>query len=83
MNPEWIGLGAAILTTAAYIPQTVKVLRERHTQSISLGMYSLISMGIFLWLVYGYMIGSPSVMLANGITLVMSVTILLMKIKHG
>ena len=83
MNPEIIGYIAAFFTTAAYIPQTIKVLREKHTKSLSLGMYLMITCGIATWLIYGIMLGSPSLMLANGITLVMTVMILFMKIRHG
>lgn len=83
MNPEIIGSIAAILTTAAYVPQAVKVLRHKHTTSISLGMYSILSCGIAAWFVYGLMIGSPSIIWANGITFVLAVLILLMKIRHG
>jgi len=83
MNPEWIGMLAAFLTTAAYIPQLVKVLREKHTTSLSLGMYVLITSGIGLWFIYGVMLNSPSLMLANGITFAMALTILIMKIRHG
>lgn len=83
MNPEWVGYGAALLTTAAYIPQAIKAYREKHTTGISLAMYSLITLGIFLWLVYGLMVGSPSIIVANGITLILALFILFMKIKHG
>lgn len=83
MNPEWIGYAAAVLTTAAYIPQTIKIFRHRHTASISLGMYVLITCGIALWFVYGVLTGSPSLMLANGVTFSMSLAILLMKLRHG
>jgi len=83
MNPEFIGTVAAVFTTAAYIPQTIKVLREKHTKSISLGMYVMISLGIAMWLVYGLMIQSPSLIIANGLTLAMSCMILFMKIKYG
>ncbi len=83
MNPEIIGTIAAIFTTAAYIPQTVKVFREKNTKSLSLGMYSMITSGIALWLVYGFMIESISLILANGITLVLAGAILFMKIRHG
>lgn len=83
MNPEWLGYAAAFFTTAAYIPQLIKVLREKHTKSISLGMYCLISAGIALWLAYGIAIESPSLILANGITLIMALIILFMKLRHG
>lgn len=82
-SPEWVGYAAALLTTLAYIPQTIKVLRTKHTQSISLGMYSMISGGILLWLVYGWMIDSWPMIIANGTTLIMSLYIMMMKIRHG
>ena len=83
MNPEIIGYFAAIFTTFAYVPQTIKVFREKNTKSLSLGMYLMINTGIALWLVYGFMIDSPSLILANGITLMLSLPILFMKIRHG
>ncbi len=83
MNPEWIGFLAALLTTIAYIPQTVKVIKTRDTRSISLGMYATISCGIFRWLVYGVLIGSASLIVCNGLTLVMALVILVMKLRHG
>lgn len=83
MNPEIIGSIAAILTTAAYIPQTIKVLRYKHTRDLSLGMYIMITAGIFCWCVYGILLGSPSLILANGISCALSGLILIMKIRHG
>ena len=83
MNPEIMGSIAAILTTSAYIPQLAKVLRHRHTHSLSLGMYIILTIGIAAWFAYGVMIGSPSIMLANGITFLMTLAILIIKLKHG
>ncbi len=83
INPEWLGIPAAILTTAAYIPQAVKVMRDKHTKSISLGMYILITLGIGCWFLYGLLLHSPSLILANGITFVLSALILVMKLRHG
>lgn len=83
MNPEFIGYIAALLTTAAYIPQFIKVFREKNTASLSLGMYIMITSGIACWLIYGIMVKSPSLILANGITLALSAGILYMKIRNG
>lgn len=82
INPEWLGIPAAILTTAAYIPQTLKVLRDKHTRDLSLGMYVLITAGIFCWFLYGILLNSPSMIVANGISFVLSGFILLMKLKY-
>lgn len=83
MNPEWVGYAAAFLTTAAYVPQMIKVVRHKHTQSISLGMYVLITSGLAAWFFYGVLIASPSIMLANSITFFLALIILIMKLKHG
>lgn len=83
MNPEWVGYFAAFLTTAAYVPQMLKVVRHKHTQSISLGMYILITAGLAAWFAYGVLINSPSIIAANAITFFMALIILIMKLKHG
>ena len=83
MNPEWIGYAAAILTTAGYVPQAVKAIREKHTKSLSLAMYAMMTAAGALWFAYGLLIQSPSVMLANAITFVLTLIILLIKLRHG
>lgn len=83
IDPEWVGMAAALLTTSGYVPQAVKVFREKHTKSISLGMYCLMTAGGLAWLAYGLMIGSVPVILANAITSALTFSILLLKLKHG
>ncbi len=83
MHHEIIGMLAAFLTTAAYVPQAVKVVRGKDTRGISLAMYSIMTIGMFFWLAYGVMINSPSIIIANSITIFLAAIILLMKIKHG
>jgi len=79
---EIIGFLAAILTTVAFFPQVIKVYKTQNTQSISLSMYIVFSMGILLWLVYGFYLNSLPMIIANAITLVSSIYILYMKLKH-
>lgn len=80
---ESIGLMAGALTTIAFIPQARKVWTTRSTKDISLAMYVVFTSGVVLWLAYGYLIASRPVMLANSITLVFALYILLMKLRHG
>ena len=82
MHVEIIGYIGAFMTTAAFFPQTLQVIRTRDTRSISLAMYVLFTMGICFWLVYGVLIESIPVTIANAITLVLSSIILWMKIKE-
>jgi MtN3 and saliva related transmembrane protein len=67
------------MTTVAFLPQVVKTLRTRDTRSISLGMYLLFTTGVFLWLVYGIRLHALPMILANGITLLLSFVLLVAK----
>ena len=78
-----VGFMAAILTTFAFVPQVVKVWRTRSTSDISLGMYSLFTLGVSLWLVYGILIHAWPVILANSVTLVLAGSVLVMKLRFG
>lgn len=78
-----VGYAAAILTTISFVPQVLKVWRTRSAKDVSLGMYSLFTLGIFTWLVYGVLIESWPVILANFVTLVLAGMVLAMKLKFG
>ena len=78
---ELVGMIAGCLTTLAYVPQVVKVWRSRSARDISLGMFLLMNAGILLWLVYGLLIGSPGLIAANGITLGLTVAVLVAKLR--
>lgn len=82
MSSELLGGIAALLTTTAFLPQTIKCLRTRDLSGISLSMYVMFSAGVFLWLIYGFSISSRPVIVANGITLVLSLAILYMKLRE-
>ncbi len=71
-----IGTLAAFLTTVSFVPQVVRVVRHRETAGISLWMYSLFTVGVGMWIVYGWMIDSAPVVVANGITLALAATVL-------
>ena len=78
---EIIGLIAAVCTTFAFIPQVIKVWKTKQTKDLSLRMYSIMFMGILLWLVYGIRIDSLSIILANVVTAILVGTILVYIIK--
>ena len=63
------------------MPQALKSWRSRNLSSISLGMYSLFTLGVGLWLIYGLLLGSLPIILANGITLCLSGMVLALKIQ--
>ena len=78
---ETIGLLGAVLTTVSFLPQTLLVIRTGKTDGISAVMYSLFTIGVACWLVYGVLEQSVPIMLANSITLVLASVILAMKVR--
>ncbi len=82
MNSDLIGYIAATLTTVSFVPQVLLTLRTRDTRGISLGMYSVFTIGIACWLTYGVVIHSWPVILSNIITLGLALIILGLKLAH-
>jgi MtN3 and saliva related transmembrane protein len=80
---EWIGGIAATLTTCSFLPQVWRVWRTRHTKDISLLMYVLFTVGVALWLAYGILLGAWPIIIANGITLLLAGTMLVLKLRFG
>ena len=79
---EILGLAAAFVTTSCFIPQVYKIWKEKSTKDISLMMYLTMSLGLTLWLIYGISIKSLPVSLANGITLILVLWIVALKLKY-
>jgi MtN3 and saliva related transmembrane protein len=77
---DLLGLAAGTLTTCAFIPQVLRIWRTRSARDISLVMFLLFSLGVLLWIIYGVAIASTPVIVANGVTLVLALAILLMKL---
>jgi MtN3 and saliva related transmembrane protein len=77
-----IGFLAGALTTLALAPQAIKSWKTKHTKDVSLGWITILTLGIFLWLVYGLLINSLPIIIANGLTLILSLTVLILKIKY-
>jgi MtN3 and saliva related transmembrane protein len=74
---------AAILTTAAFVPQALHIIRYKETRAISLQMYVVFAIGVTFWLLFGFMIWNWPMIVANTITLALALTILRMKLKYG
>jgi MtN3 and saliva related transmembrane protein len=77
-----IGFSAATLTTVAFIPQAVKTIKTKQTKDISFWMYSILIIGVLLWLTYGIYNHDWPIILANSITFVLVLPILVLKIIH-
>ena len=79
---ESIGIIAAILTTSSFIPQVYKIYKEKKAQGVSLTMYLIMFVGVLLWLVYGVLIGSIAIILANSVTAVLQLFVIIFKLKN-
>lgn len=77
-----VGYVAASMTTIAFVPQAVKVLKDRDTRSLSLGMYLIFTCGVLLWAVYGAYRRDWAIVTANVITSLLSIAILTTKIRY-
>lgn len=78
-----IGVAAAVLTTASFLPQVWHTLRTRDTTGLSLWMYLLFTVGVFLWLVYGTLLQLWPIVAANLVTFVLALAVLVLKLRHG
>jgi MtN3 and saliva related transmembrane protein len=81
METEYIGYLAGILTTFAFLPQALRMIRTRQTRDISMTWAAAMTAGVFLWLCYGIMKHSLPIISANGVTLLLLFIILFIKIR--
>jgi len=78
-----VGLVAAMLTTTSLVPQLIKSWKMKETRDISLLMFLIMGAGIFLWMVYGFLIHNLLLIAANGVSFSFVLIILFFKVKYG
>ena len=79
IDVNYLGFAAAACTTCSFIPQVLLVWRQRSAAGISTGMYLIFSFGVLLWFCYGLTIGAWPIIIANGVTLLLASSVLVMK----
>ena len=79
-NIDILGLFAAVLTSASFVPQVIKTVRSKDTTSISLFMYTMFVTGVGCWLVWGVVVDQVPVIVANVVTFILAAVILGMKL---
>ena len=77
-----VGSIAAVFTTVAFIPQAYHSYKTRDLSGVSLPMYSIFTLGVALWLTYGWLLADWPLIISNAITLALSLLILILKLKH-
>jgi MtN3 and saliva related transmembrane protein len=76
-----LGFVAGFLTTVAFVPQVVKIWKSRSAHDVSLPTFIAFTLGVALWLTYGFILKEPPMILWNAVTLVLAGAILAMKLK--
>jgi len=83
--PSWtitlIGSIAGVCTTLAFLPQVLRVWRMKRADEISLTTFLVFSVGTLIWLIYGVLVVSWPIIIANAVTLVLSLTMLTLKLR--
>ncbi len=83
MLNDSIGIIAGSLTTIAFLPQVIHVLKTKSTEDISLGMYVVFTSGVVFWLIYGILLGAWPVIIANVVTFILALIVLVLKLRYG
>lgn len=80
---DWLGLLAGTLTTVAFVPQVLKIWLTRSADDVSYLMFGIFSIGIVLWLAYGIALGAVPIIVANVVTLVLSIMVMALKARFS
>jgi MtN3 and saliva related transmembrane protein len=82
---DWVkivGYLAAAATTIAFLPQAFHTIKTKDTKGISLGMYLVFAFGVIMWLLYGISRKDVPIISANTVTLILTIIILVYKLKY-
>lgn len=77
-----LGLAAASLTTIAFVPQVLKTWKSKSAKDLSLGMYLIFTTGVILWLIYGILKPDLPIIVANVVTLSLTLVLLYFKVFY-
>ena len=83
MNVDIFGYFAAILTTSAFLPQLLKTVKTKKADDVSLTTLIMFIIGVLSWIIYGYKISSTPILIANVITLILNLLILISKVFYS
>jgi len=79
---SYVGFFAGFCTTVAFIPQAIKAWKTKSTKDISFLMFLIFTAGVIAWLIYGVLLSELPLIIANAVTLVLAISILIAKIKY-
>lgn len=85
--PDWLingfGVVAGLCSMTSFVPQILKMVRERDASGVSLRMYAVTIVGFICWTTYGALSGSWPVTLANAICLILVCIVFVLRLRFG
>lgn len=82
MSITLLGILAGALTSCSFIPQAYQVIKTKRTEGISIPMYTLFTIGVFIWILYGILIHDLAIILTNIVTFIPALIILILTLKY-
>ncbi len=78
-----LGYVAGTITTASFFPQLIKIYKNKKADEISITMYSIITLGMILWMIYGIYLNSYPIIIANGISTMATLLIMTFSLMYN
>jgi MtN3 and saliva related transmembrane protein len=78
-----LGYVAGAVTTTSLVPQVMKIWKTKSARDVSLGMFLIFSIGISLWIAYGFFLHSMPIIIANAVSLLLGFIVLGLKLKFN
>lgn len=82
MSITFLGILAGVLTSSSFIPQAYQIIKTKRTDGISIPIYTLFTIGILIWIIYGIMMHDLAILLTNIVTFIPALIILILTVKY-
>ncbi|EKE26247.1 MAG: hypothetical protein ACD_4C00356G0003 [uncultured bacterium (gcode 4)] len=83
MSIELIWFIAWILVATSVLPQIIKSWKSKSTKDISINWSVINFFGQILWIIYWFLMNSPSLIVMSSIALLMNFSMIILKLKFG
>jgi MtN3 and saliva related transmembrane protein len=80
-NIEYLGITGGLLCAIAFLPQIIQIVKTKSAKDVSLTMYLIYTIGLIMWISYGYIMNSPAIMITNSISLMLSLVTIFVKLR--
>ena len=78
-----VGVAAGLCSMASFVPQLIKISRERDASGVSLRMFAVTTLAFVLWTTFGLLQRSWPIAVSNAVCLVLVLAIVALRLKFG